>query len=637
MKHNQYPNARYMYRTTVKSVGAGCVVDTDGRVLRMIGNYPVKAGDVVYTDGEIMYGHVPIRQQAKLHISQKGIPVYCWGDPDGYGAIMGYFELNGMYHSYAYRALNTPVPSQMLNDERQFFYDAVYHNTTGENGRYPVDIEVDADGAGYYAAVGKTSSADSVKAYHIVNAMYTKEGALVSGTVVLDDYLEIYHISKDDGVYSQTLIERIDLHDYLPSIDYLVEKFNEYQSADSAPTENPIRLDSLVTQLVDFRFVDRDGNWEMVLAGFATGKILVDYKMASPEWFSRKVILNSSNTIHENDLGIVGYLPIGTLDTGLYLGEVHKYKVTARGSCSSSVSGGDTPDSKDIPTDVPYRLVYVMLKITSGGETEVVQTIAKRGKSVFKDRGGRGAYQLVLRPTTSSPIGFVPCSGVWTWYEWRMMSEWPGQTGPLAIGAQDIIDESHGYEYRTDGLSHAGTANEELPSVEETDAEPFEVNLGNGYTAMTDGMQILSIAGKEGEVVVDTPLPQETLTYWVEPTVGHESYDVEPKIEYNSRTGQVRTNYAIRHYSDGHTEETKNDYSMPCFCDAERQFFYTFPHVCVGKLKNGWLIAILHDRLYKLLKGEREGEQSGSRLTEMGFLSVNYRLNEARNVRNLKL
>ena len=228
-----------------------------------------------------------------------------------------------------------------------------------------------------------------------------------------------------------------------------------------------------------------------------------------------------------------------------------------------------------------------------------------------------------------------------------MYSEWQDQhgLGYMVIGIGEDLDAG-GTVYDTDGKSHAGATNEDFPPVEEVDAEPFKVNLGNGYTAMTDGMKILSIAGKEGEVVVDTPLPQETLTYWVEPTVGQESYtwtngattygDIEPKVEYNSRTGQVRTNYAIRHYSDGHTEETKNDYSKPCFCDAERNFFYSFPHVCVGKLKKGWLIAILHEKLYKILKGEDNNEQAGNGLVEAGYLSVNYRLNEARNVRGLK-
>ncbi len=634
MKHNQYPNARYMYGTTVKSVGAGCVVDTDGRVLRMIGNYPVKEGDVVYTDGEIMYGHVPIRQQAKLHVSAKGIPVYCWGDPDGYGAIMGYFELNGMYHSYAYRALNTPVPSQVLNDERQFFYDAVYHNTTGENGRYPVDIEVDADGAGYYAAVGKTSSADSVKAYHVVNAMYTKDGALVSGDVVLDDYLEIYHISKDDGVYSRTLIERIDLHDYLPSVDYLVEKFNEYQSEDSVPTENPIRLASLVTQLVDFRFVDRDGNWEMILAGFATGKLLVDYKTQSQYWFSRNIEINFSKNVLEEKQECVGSIPIGTISEGLYIADVYAYKVTVVGNAEVVITDADSPDSKDLPTDISYRLVHVIEKIKSDGTREILQKRVKRGVSRYADRNGRGAYRLDTQTITGG-TGWTNYSGEYSYKEYRFTSPYHTDGDYNLFGWAEPL-EAHGTMYSTPGFSMHNRENEELPESEDVDAEPFEVSLGNGYTAMSDGMRILSIAG-----VVDTPLPQETLTYWVEPTVGRESYtgldvEVEPKIEYNSRTGQVRTNYAIRHYSDGHTEETKNDYSKPCFCDAERQFFYTFPHVCVGKLKNGWLIAILHDKLYKLLKGDGNNEQAGNGLVEAGYLSVNYRLNEARNVRGLK-
>ena len=636
MIQNQYPNSRYMFATRVASVGAGSIVDTSGRVLRLIGNYPVNPGSIVYTDGEIVYGHVPFRQQIELYDDAKGIPVYCWGGLDGQGAIIGYCSLDGAFHKYTYKSIvHTPVPSQMLNDTKKFFYDAVFHY--GQNGHYPVDIEVDSDGGGYYAAVGDSGSAESVRAYHVFDAQYTNGGELASGNVMRDDSIEIYHITKAKEGYSYSLIQRIDLHDYLPSLDYLVEKFNEYQSADSAPTENPIRLDSLVTQLVDFRFVDREGKWEMILAGFATGKLLVDYKTQSQYWFSRNIEINFSKNVLEEKQERVGSLPIGTVSEGLYIADVYAYKVTVIGNAGVVITDADSPDSKDLPTDIQYRLVHVIEKIKSDGTREILQKRVKRGVSKYADRNGRGAYRLDTQTITGG-AGWINYSGEYSYKEYRFTSPYHADGAYNVLGLTEPL-EAHGTMYSTPGFSMRNRKNEELPEDEDVDAEPFEVNLGNGYTAMSDGMRILSITSENGELVIeDQPLSSDR-SYWLEPIAApYANYPTvieEPKIQLNGRT--ITTNNAIRHYSDGAEVRTTNDHSYPCFCNARTLSFYDFPHASVGKLKNGWLISILHDKLYKLLKGEREGEQAGSRLTEMGFLSVNYRLNEARNVRNLKL
>ena len=296
----------------------------------------------------------------------------------------------------------------MLNDTKKFFYDAVFHY--GQNGHYPVDIEVDSDGGGYYAAVGDSGSAESVRAYHVFDAQYTNGGELASGNVMRDDSIEIYHITKAKEGYSYSLIQRIDLHDYLPSLDYLVEKFNEYQSADSAPTENPIRLDSLVTQLVDFRFVDREGKWEMILAGFATGKLLVDYKTQSQYWFSRNIEINFSKNVLEEKQERVGSLPIGTVSEGLYIADVYAYKVTVIGNAGVVITDADSPDSKDLPTDIQYRLVHVIEKIKSDGTREILQKRVKRGVSKYADRNGRGAYRLDTQTITGG-AGWINYSG----------------------------------------------------------------------------------------------------------------------------------------------------------------------------------------------------------------------------------
>jgi hypothetical protein len=60
---------QYLYPVVVESVGNGCIT-ADGKTLGLIGNLPLSPGQVVYTDGKIVYGHVPVRTQVDLPSGQ---------------------------------------------------------------------------------------------------------------------------------------------------------------------------------------------------------------------------------------------------------------------------------------------------------------------------------------------------------------------------------------------------------------------------------------------------------------------------------------------------------------------------------------------------------------------------------------
>ena len=46
------------YSTKIKSLGAGGAIDVNGRWLRFIGRLPVKEGDTVYTDGNVIFARI---------------------------------------------------------------------------------------------------------------------------------------------------------------------------------------------------------------------------------------------------------------------------------------------------------------------------------------------------------------------------------------------------------------------------------------------------------------------------------------------------------------------------------------------------------------------------------------------------
>lgn len=96
------------YATRIQSVGNGYAVDVQGKALSFIGDFPVKVGDTVFTDGNIIFGHIPQRGAPAIFQDEpSGIPVIT-GINSIYGGrpipieqtLRGYFTLQGVYKKY---------------------------------------------------------------------------------------------------------------------------------------------------------------------------------------------------------------------------------------------------------------------------------------------------------------------------------------------------------------------------------------------------------------------------------------------------------------------------------------------------------------------------------------------------------
>ena len=123
------------YVTQIKSVGQSGVIDVQGRRLNFIGYLPVKAGDSVYTDGNVIFGNAPPKgAPAIFNDEPSGIPVL--GDEDSYGdELRGYFTINGKYKRFSIKG-----DDWIVNDKKKYAHD------DGEDNI--IDVEIIADDKG---------------------------------------------------------------------------------------------------------------------------------------------------------------------------------------------------------------------------------------------------------------------------------------------------------------------------------------------------------------------------------------------------------------------------------------------------------------------------------------------------------
>ena len=102
------------YSTQIKSVGYGGVFDVSGKWLTFIGYLPVRAGDTVFTDGNVIFGNATPRGAAMnffLKRELKGVPVLGISF-DSDSELRGYFTSSGLFKSFPIAGVDWIVNSQ---------------------------------------------------------------------------------------------------------------------------------------------------------------------------------------------------------------------------------------------------------------------------------------------------------------------------------------------------------------------------------------------------------------------------------------------------------------------------------------------------------------------------------------------
>ena len=118
------------YQTKLKSVGNGGAIDVQGKRLSFISNLPVQAGDTVWTDGKVIFGHVSIQDTPLIPIAaNSGIPVL---DED---TLCGYIKMNGNYKEY-----DIEQDDWIVNTDKTY-----KHGIEEYNGVKVIDAEINDD------------------------------------------------------------------------------------------------------------------------------------------------------------------------------------------------------------------------------------------------------------------------------------------------------------------------------------------------------------------------------------------------------------------------------------------------------------------------------------------------------------
>lgn len=100
-----------MYQTVLRSVNGYTAIGANGEKLQFVGNWYGKVGEIVWTDGNIIFGHSPLRASSTMTIfpTNSGIPVLC-------NNLRGYFSPAGTWSAY-----DVVQKDWIVNNENYFF------------------------------------------------------------------------------------------------------------------------------------------------------------------------------------------------------------------------------------------------------------------------------------------------------------------------------------------------------------------------------------------------------------------------------------------------------------------------------------------------------------------------------------
>ena len=220
------------YQTQISKLITGGIIDTNGKQLRFCGNLPVSEGDWVWTDGSVVFGHVPIRDTPNLPQIEGGIPAAFADDK-------GYFSKTGNFSKYSI-AVDETSPRWIVNGKRKYFHS--------DTRVFDAEIAIDENGVedGLF-----TAELDGINGGNA--GIYFEQ----DGTCLDDDAVVI---KKDD-----TEISRVYLHDYIHAIN----------KAKEISKRGPVDyVEKFVghSQLLNFR-LHTDGSWDAIIASFAYAKV----------------------------------------------------------------------------------------------------------------------------------------------------------------------------------------------------------------------------------------------------------------------------------------------------------------------------------------------------------------------------
>lgn len=578
-------NFCYMKPTKIRSVGAGFVTDENGRCLQVIGSLPIKAGDTVWTDGRIAYGHRPVRPSVKPVFDTGGIPVLGKN-------LDGYVSKEGKYKDNKWGVANNGN-NFFLNNENDIF-DVKQLNYVSNT--ILLDAELSANDNEYFYA-GRTQKYN-LNIYQNMKFEGEELKSFNSKPQTFD--INVCKIIKNkNGGFSSQLIKQL-------KPEFLTDAF----SKEITSRYDRCTLEYFITQVLDFRFIDKNGNFEMIVACFAKGTGEVPG------------MSNASVPSLETDYSMT----FTYLGKSNFIGQdKHSWEITQTASTRLETPSGG---GGSVSLTVDINNVFIIARISSSGKSEILQEIFKQPAKTSsyvsgyhidtwegKPMGGSFAFAPVF-PVFGSP------NGSFTYIQNIIVpkgqsvdagdpAKYFGSAGTSVLVSYDVTCQEIQIErqgYKSD-------------KVDIKKMDNFKIKLNQGYTAECDGFNLYNLSGGKGGVIA-SEIPSINLSYKIEPYDGN----IKQRTMYNGVVEQGTTNDYYGFYC------VQDSFNIDGESADDPPKYHMIPHVCVGELKNGYLISASGDKYHKgyLYKSDRNG------LQQLDKKSKNIRLNEVRRVRRLK-
>lgn len=465
------PNAiRYMYPATVESVGLGAIT-AGGRVLQTIGRLQVKPGDRIWTDGRVVYGHVPTRERVNPPVSQRGVPFVFvqWGVAK---------EEQGYFTDRAREKIKTlgdvANKSVLVNDEHRIFFG-------GNVDYYALDAEVltgaEGKGVGFFYAYAK-GRRDICSLPSRNNSKIYIENSLGTGSTVVD-------LANDD------------FYNLVAKDVAGVCECTEYE------------MTPHMVQCLYFRFTDNKGNWELI-AGVSLSMSVYHELPNKPG----RPLYNIYTTVSRT---LISISPESELVPGVVF-SVGKFFETE--TTYSEPAGNEPTVPQSFYEDLDA--VYAAVRYTSDGEMKIIHRNYKKSKRTCavvsgwteetESRSGvPSVAPYVSAVDTSKPTkiqygAFGAVDGTTTWYSEYFLTE--GSSDPT--GAV-IIGWAPGEFNYTDTSCKPTTQEYSFPSINVVNDITFD--LPDGYKIRLDS-NYKNVSILQGSQVLISNYPVEYECYF---------------------------------------------------------------------------------------------------------------------------
>lgn len=299
---------KHFYPVTVAAIGQGVIRGSDGKALTCIGSMPVQVGDTVYTDGNVVYGHSPIKASGAIFKARDILlPFFVqsasWYFFDMYGEGAGYTR-NGKLriHNHIIEENFVITQNWLYTFKNKFYFGDFSIDTQAGVGDY-IDVwrtdnviytaEFTGDDAPIFGMNCSWNGKKLHDVYSLAMNMYFTES---DGLDENGNRTFVQHYSNSGKAYGNPVItikrngvetKTFSLGDYQFALDLLKYFYLEY---DEPPVEDypryhrELTLDGneyiaaldiwvsyVFTQLLSFSFTGNNGEWEMVLLSMVEG------------------------------------------------------------------------------------------------------------------------------------------------------------------------------------------------------------------------------------------------------------------------------------------------------------------------------------------------------------------------------